>query len=193
MSVYDPNWKPLAVDFWADVFGNTNPVAVEVGPGLGEFLEAIATRERDWNFFAVEHAGARAKAVQERIDKHGLTNARIIRTEAELVLHFLPDCCVDRFYIQFPDPWWKRRHHRRRLMTPEFVAELRRTLRPGAEIEFITDVTEYFELAQEALRAEPGLEEIPVEPALLAATSFSRKAAQRGWKLSTATHRKRDV
>jgi len=191
-SIFLPDRTPLRPDFWREIFGNDRPVAVEIGPGLGEFLEAIARHRPDWNYFAIERAQTRTLTVQEKIDKHGLDNARALCSEAQFVLALLPDDCVDRFYIQFPDPWWKRRHHRRRLMTPAFAAELARTLRPGCEIEFVSDVKEYFDLAFAALEAQPALEHIPTDPKLLTATSFSRKAAVRGWELSASIHRKRN-
>lgn len=189
-NLFPLRWERLSGDFWPAVFANDNPVAIEIGPGLGEFLETIALREPNWNFFAVERSHSHARTIQQRIDRKQLSNARVIRCEAEFVLALLPDNCVDGYYIQFPDPWWKRRHHRRRLMTPAVVSQLHRTLRPGRCIEFITDVEEYFALAFGALDAEPGLEHIPTDPDLLTATSFSRKAAARGWKLSASTHRK---
>lgn len=187
---FAPDWDRLPDNFWELLFGDRNPVDVEIGPGLGEFLVAIASRQPQRNFFAVERAASRVRHVQQRIDRQGLTNARILCAEAECVLAMFPAACVERFYIQFPDPWWKRRHHRRRLVNPVFVAELRRVLRPGGTIELVTDVEEYFALAQAALRADPGLEEIPADLDVLTATSFSRKATARGWRLSAATHRK---
>ncbi len=187
---YQPDWSPLQPGFWPDVFGNEHPVAIEVGPGLGEFLQAISQAEPTWNFFAVEQDGKRATAVQRRIDRHQLINARVVWAPAEYVLSLLPGASVDRFHIQFPDPWWKRRHHRRRLMTRAFVAELRRTLKMESTIEFVSDVEDYFAMAQELLNADPDLSEVPTSPELLATTSFARKAAARGWKISASSHRK---
>jgi len=181
--------NPLRPDFWVDIFANDHPVAIEIGPGFGEFLEFIATRQPDWNFFAVEHLSSRTRVIQRRIDAGNITNARALCAQAECVLAVLPDACVDRFHIQFPDPWWKRRHHRRRLMTASLVAQLRRTLRPGATIEFITDVEEYFRLAFALLEADPGLSHIGI-PELPTTTSFSRKAEARGWQVFASTHRK---
>ncbi len=187
---FRPDWSRLPDSFWAEIFGNDRPVAIEIGPGLGEFLEVIATREPKWNFYAIERSRTRTRAVENRISAARLTNTRVLSAHAECVLSILPDESVDRFYIQFPDPWWKRRHQRRRLMTPEFVRTLRRVLRAGALIEFVTDVEEYFALTQKALQSDPGIEEVPTSPELLTATSFSRKAARRGWKVHTATYRK---
>lgn len=181
---------PLPESFWTEIFRNRHRVAVEIGPGLGEFLEVIARSRLDWNFFAIERAPSRARAVQRRIDAAVLDNARVVCATAEFALALMPDACVDRVYIQFPDPWWKRRHHRRRLMTPAFVASVHRVLRSGATLEFVSDVAEYFAHTREILDAHPGLEPVPTETELLTATSFSHKADLRGWKVHAASYRK---
>ena len=188
---FAPNWEPLPASFWSEIFGNNDPVAVEIGPGRGEFLEAVSIEQPDWNFFAIEQDAARANLVRKRIEGKNLTNARIVRSSAEYVLSLLPEACVDAYHIQFPDPWWKRRHHRRRLMKAELVTELHRTLRSGAGIHFLTDVEEYFHLATELLAANPGLEEIATKPEVLTTTSFARKAGEHGWQIHAATFRKK--
>lgn len=187
---FNPDFRPLDPSIWKILFGNERQVAVEIGPGAGEFLAYIATRQPDWNFFAIEQLRSRTAIVQRRIDDHGLSNARVLCAPAECVLALLPEGCVDRFHIQFPDPWWKRRHHRRRLMKPALVAQLHRALRVGGTIEFLTDVEEYFRLSFAALTANPGLEHIGI-PELPITTSFSRKAAVRGWNVYASSHRKR--
>jgi tRNA (guanine-N7-)-methyltransferase len=181
---------PLRPDFWQEIFGNANPIAVEIGPGLGEFLITAAVRRRDRNFFAIERSSSRAAHIEQRLLDKRLTNARVLRGDATCVLTILPDACVGTYYVQFPDPWWKRRHYRRRLMTGSFVAELRRTLRPGGTIELITDVEEYYELAVAALDADTGLELLSTDLDLMTATSFSRKAHQRGWHLRACIYLK---
>ncbi len=188
--LFRPNWSALPETYWTEIFGDDRPVAVEIGPGLGEFLEFVAKHQPDWNFFAVERSRARAATVRRRIDAARLTNARVLSAPAECVLAILRDSSVDRFYIQFPDPWWKRRHKRRRLMTPQLATQLCRVLRPGGAIEFITDVEEYYDVGRAALRSERRLIEISTDPELQTATSFARKAIKRGWKLHAATYRK---
>lgn len=187
---FAPDYTPLTAAVWSQIFGNDRPVAIEIGPGVGEFLAHAAAAEPGVNFYAIEHLKSRVAVVEERLAEHRLANARVVCAAAECVLQLLPDDCVDRYYIQFPDPWWKRRHHRRRLMTRALVAHLRRTLRPGGGIEFLTDVEEYFGLAMAALEGDAGLVRCD-DPALPVTTSFSRKAAVRGWRMWAATFRKR--
>jgi tRNA (guanine-N7-)-methyltransferase len=181
----------LAHDFWYGIFGNERPVAVEVGPGKGDFLLASARREPELNFFAIERSAARALRLRRRVESVGLRNVRILSADARCTLALLPDACVERYHVQFPDPWWKNRHARRRIWTPDFVALLRRTLRPGGSIEFVTDVADYFAAALPILDAEPGLERIVAAPIESAQTSFARKALARGDKLYRSEHRRR--
>jgi tRNA (guanine-N7-)-methyltransferase len=171
---------PLPDDCWRQLFGNDRPVAVEIGPGRGEFLADAARRAPDRNFFAIEHSASRTGEVAQRLQRLGIGNARILCADATCLLALVPERSVDTFYVLFPDPWWKRRHHKRRLMTPAFVATLRRALRDGGIIEVMTDVAEYFGLAVDALGSDRGLQPLAdVAPRALQ-TSFARKAANRG-------------
>jgi tRNA (guanine-N7-)-methyltransferase len=183
--------KALAPDFWHGVFGNERPVAVEIGPGKGDFLLASARREPQVNFFAIERSVSRALRLRQRVEAVGLGNVRVLNADAPCTLDLLPDACVERYHVQFPDPWWKKRHARRRIWTPEFVALLRRTLRPGGSIEFVTDVADYFATSLPLLDADAGLERIVAGPIDSAQTSFARKALARGDKLYRSEHRRR--
>ncbi len=182
---------PLAPGFWADIFGNDRPVEVEIGPGRGEFLIAAAAAQPLHNYFAIEHSHPSARSINDALARRGLANARVIPGDAPCVLTLLPDACVAAYHIQFPDPWWKRRHHRRRIWTPAFVALLARTLAPAGAIHFITDVPDYFAFAQGLLNASLELELIEAGPATDAATNFARKALSRGVGLQRSLHRRR--
>lgn len=183
---------PLPDDCWRQLFGNDRPIAVEIGPGRGEFLADAARRVPDWNFFAIEHSASRTGEVARRLHRLGVANARVLCADATCLLALVPERSVDAFYVLFPDPWWKRRHHKRRLMTPPFVATLRRALRVGGTLELMTDVAEYFELAVDALGSDPGLRPLAdVAPRALQ-TSFARKAANRGAVIHRAIYRRAD-
>lgn len=190
--MFQPDTRSLPSDFWKSIFHRDGAVAMEIGPGLGEFLTTIAARQPERNFFAVEHSKSRVEHIEGELRRRRLDNARVLHADATFVLQLLPEACVDLIYIQFPDPWWKRRHHRRRLITPDFVAALRRSLRPGATIELITDVGEYFERARKILDAAPGLELVSTDLSLVTATSFSRKAMKHGNNLHGCLYRRVD-
>ncbi len=180
-----------AAALWLTVFGNLHPVAIEIGPGRGEFLLAQARAHPERNLFGIERSAARASAIERRLEAARLPNARIVNGDATCIMGLLPDACVATYYVQFPDPWWKRRHHRRRLFTAAWVATLRRTLEPGGTIELVTDVAEYFTLARGFLDRDPGFELIATGLTTDACTSFARKAVNRGAALYRSVHRRR--
>jgi len=183
--------EPLKPELWTVIFGNDHPVTVEIGPGKGESLIRLSRSERHRNFFAIERSHALARALDARLRELDLRNARIIAGDAACILTLLPDACVTRYSVQFPDPWWKRRHWHRRLWTPRFVTEIRRTLVRSGEVELITDVGEYFDLAQSQLDADAGLEPAVREISTDLSTDFARKAARSGATIQRSVHRRR--
>jgi tRNA (guanine-N7-)-methyltransferase len=183
--------EPLKAGFWTTIFGNAHPVTVEIGPGKGESLIYHSRTERERNFFAIERSHSLARSVGSRLIELGLRNARIIPGDAACILGLLPDACVARYMVQFPDPWWKRRHWPRRLWTPSFVAQIRRTLVPHGEVELVTDVDEYFDLAQSHLDADGGLEAVARGISADVSTDFARKAVRRGATIQRSVHRRR--
>jgi tRNA (guanine-N7-)-methyltransferase len=182
---------PLQAGFWTVVFGNSHPVTIEIGPGKGETLIHLSRSERQRNFFAIERSHALARSIDNRLRELDLRNARLIAGDAACILALLPDACVARYLIQFPDPWWKRRHKRRRLLAPSFVAEIRRTLVSQGEVELVTDVEEYFKLAQSHLDAEADLELVTREISTDVSTDFARKAVRQGAAIRRSIHRRR--
>lgn len=181
----------LPADCWQQLFGNTHPVALEIGPGRGEFLRAAAAQRPQWNFFAIEHSASRTREIEDTIARAGVGNARVLCGDATCLLPLLPAATVAAIYIQFPDPWWKRRHEKRRLWTTAFVAALCRVLVPGASVEVLTDVEQTFRLAQECLDADPGLEPLAVGRLEQHDSSFARKALRRGGVIYRSVHRRR--
>jgi tRNA (guanine-N7-)-methyltransferase len=181
----------LVSSFWRGVFGNANPVWVEIGPGRGEFLLDTARKNPQQNYFAIERAGSSARRIEAEIECRRLANARVVGGDATCVIAMLPDACVAGYYLLFPDPWWKRRHERRRVITPTFFSDLRRTLEPGGLVHFATDVRDYFMLGQSYLDADPELEPIGEIPVMSTFTAFARKAQARGDPLFASVHRRR--
>jgi tRNA (guanine-N7-)-methyltransferase len=181
----------LPADCWRQIFGNDHPVGLEVGPGRGDFLLASAERHPTWNFFAIEHSASRTREIAATLAARGVDNARVLCGDAACLIELLPAASVAAIYVQFPDPWWKRRHHKRRVWTPRFAAALHRALLADGTVELVTDVADYFALAQTCLAGEPGLELMALGGAPELLTSFARKAARQGTPIHRSVHRKR--
>ncbi|MEO8601851.1 MAG: tRNA (guanosine(46)-N7)-methyltransferase TrmB [bacterium] len=180
----------LPADCWRRLFGNDHPVALEVGPGRGEFLRAIAAARPEWNFYAVERSWTRTIGIEAALAANGPGNARVLWGDAGCVLPELPEGSAAAVFVQFPDPWWKRRHFKRRVWTPQLASAIRHVLAPGAEIEFLTDVEETFSLGLGCLDAEPGLERVAVGRLDSHDTNFARKALERGAVIYRGVYRK---
>jgi len=134
------------------------PLVVELGFGRGEFLQDLAAREPDVAFLGVDYAHKRVVKLARRLAVTPLANVRIVEARAEEVVAELPEECVRTFWMNFPDPWPKARHHRRRLLQAPLVAELARRLVPEGLLEVATDHEEYAEHIDAVLAAEPQLE-----------------------------------
>ncbi len=147
---------------WEAMFENSNPVQVEIGFGKGRFLIENAQRHPDRNYLGIEWAGACVGVARERLAKRGIPNARLIRADAkEIVQSFIPKASVSVYHIYFPDPWPKKRHHKRRIVSKDFVALLFGTLKPGGEFLFFTDHTDYYEAAHPVVDAHPEASPLP--------------------------------
>ncbi len=170
----------------AGVFDNTLPVEVEIGSGKGTFLLARAGARGELNFLGVEWARAYCHYTADRIRRAGLTNVRMIRTDATTLFHTaLPEASVQRVHVYFPDPWPKRRHHHRRLIQPAFVEQVRRVLRPGGQLIVVTDHLDYFFHIRRVLHECHGLARVPFPKMTgcedeLVGTNFERKYIAQG-------------
>ncbi|MCE9629249.1 MAG: tRNA (guanosine(46)-N7)-methyltransferase TrmB [Planctomycetia bacterium] len=127
------------------VFPAAAPVELEVGSGKGLFLATASAHAADRNFLGAEIAGGYARLCAGRLAAAGRTNARIIHGDATfLVRSMLPDACLGGMHVYFPDPWWKARHRKRRVLSELFLQHAGRVLPPGAILHVWTDVEEYF-------------------------------------------------
>lgn len=133
------------IDF-VRIFGRSGPVHIEIGTGKGTFLLNQARAHPDDNFLGIEWARKYYRYAVDRIGRWGLTNVRIIRTDAATFLaDFIGEASVECFHIYFPDPWPKKRHHKRRFICPANIEHLIRCLKTGGQLKIATDHTEYFE------------------------------------------------
>ncbi len=172
---------------WPAVFGDGRPVEIEVGCGKGLFLLTEALARPDVNFLGVEVVRKYQLYTATRMAKRGLRNVRVACADARLLLRDrVPSASVQAVHVYFPDPWWKKRHHKRRVFTAEFVASVARALTPGGRLHAATDVESYFHIMRDLVAAEPRLRLLPSpEPAasenqLHSLTNFERKAVLRG-------------
>src|SRR5439155_12681338 len=115
-----PTPAPLS---WAHVFGNDHPVEIEVGFGKGLFLLTESQARPGVNFFGIEIVRKYQLFTANRLAKRGLGNVRLACADARVLLRdVVPAASVQAVHVYFPDPWWKKRHHKRRLFTAEFAA-----------------------------------------------------------------------
>jgi tRNA (guanine-N7-)-methyltransferase len=168
------------------VFGRSAPLVLEIGSGMGEPTALIAAEQPGTDFIAVEVHGPGVGSLLRRIDERGLKNLRVIRHDAvEVLEHMIPDGSLAGMHLFFPDPWPKKRHHKRRLVQPPFAALAARKLAPGAYLHAATDWPEYAAQMQSVFDAEPLLARA-VEARARPPTKFE----QRGVKLG---HEVRDL
>lgn len=132
-------WDPQAL------FGRRAPVEVEVGAGKGLFLRSAAAARPDVDFFGIEVSMKYARFAAAGLAKRGLENAVVVAGDALRVFaEVLPEASLAAVHVYFPDPWWKKRHKKRRVMRETFVRDVQRTLVHGGRLHFWTDVEEYF-------------------------------------------------
>jgi tRNA (guanine-N7-)-methyltransferase len=138
--------KPEDLDGKIDfvrIFGRSGPVHLEIGIGKAAFLLNQAKSLTDENFLGIEWARKYYRYSVDRIGRWALKNVRIIHTDAAVFLaDFIPDNSVDCFHIYFPDPWPKKRHHKRRFFCSANLEQLLRCLKPNGTIRIATDHTE---------------------------------------------------
>jgi tRNA (guanine-N7-)-methyltransferase len=139
------------------LFDRDAPLEVEVGTGKGLFLQSAARAVPEHNFLGCEIAHKYARFAAARLARHSLPNAIVVDGDAQrLFTELFPDSSVTAVHVYFPDPWWKKRHHKRRVMNERFVRDVARTLAPGGVLHFWTDVRDYFD-ATLALMASQSL------------------------------------
>ncbi|TQV82737.1 tRNA (guanosine(46)-N7)-methyltransferase TrmB [Exilibacterium tricleocarpae] len=139
------------------VFGREAPVVLEIGFGMGDSLVAMAQAEPDKHFIGIEVHPPGVGRLLNNAGKAGLDNLRVYMADA---MDVLEDCIADaslaRFQLYFPDPWHKKKHHKRRLVQPAFVEQIRQKLKPGGCAHFATDWENYAEHILAVMSSAPG-------------------------------------
>lgn len=181
----------------AGLFGRRAPLEVEVGSGKGLFLRSAAATRPGADFLGVEVARKYARFAAAGLVKRGLKNALVVHGDAVRFFHeWASDGSLAAVHVYFPDPWWKKRHKKRRLLRESFVADVERALVPGGSPHFWTDVEEYFQTTLALIAASTRLEgplevaERPAEHDLDYRTHFERRNRQHGVPIHRAEFRK---
>jgi tRNA (guanine-N7-)-methyltransferase len=157
LPAYGIPYAPVMLDLDA-AFGRAAPKILEIGFGMGTATAQIAQANPDKDYLGVEVHTPGVGNLLRLLQEHNLTNLRVIQHDAvEVLRDMIADVSLDGVHIFFPDPWPKKRHHKRRLLQTEFVRLLCDKLKPGGYLHFATDWEEYAQWGLDVLRAEPQL------------------------------------
>ena len=137
---------------WKEVFGNNNPVRIEIGMGKGRFITTLAQMNPDINYIGIEKYSSVLLRAVEKQDELRLSNLRFIRMDAENIGDVFAKGEVDRIYLNFSDPWPKDRHAKRRLTSRQFMARYDIILKPDGQVEFKTDNKDLFDFSLEEIK-----------------------------------------
>jgi tRNA (guanine-N7-)-methyltransferase len=183
---------------WSGFFGSDNPVELDVGCGRGLFLVNASTSRPETNFLGLELDYKEGRRGARRLLKRSLPNARVLGGDARVALSkLILRESVAAVHVYFPDPWWKRKHKRRRLFTDEFVQLVLGVLKPKGLLHSWTDVADYFEVIRALMDHHPDFEALSPLPEkkpthdLDYQTSFERKKRQLGATIHRGLWRKR--
>jgi len=141
----------------AEVFGRASSAKIlEIGFGMGETTAHIAEHHAGWDILGIEVHTPGVGSLLKQVSERELTNVRVIQHDAvEVLKYMISDASLDGVHIFFPDPWHKKRHHKRRLIQQDFVRLLSHKLKPGGYLHVATDWQEYAEWILQILQAEP--------------------------------------
>jgi tRNA (guanine-N7-)-methyltransferase len=175
-------------------FGRTAPRCLEIGFGTGETIAALAAAHPEVDYLGVEVHRSGVGRLLLQIERDRLANLRIVCDDAvEVIRRAIPDGALAEVLIFFPDPWHKKRHHKRRLIDAAFVAELAPKLHAGGVLRLATDWQPYAEVMLSVCNAEPALASLSEDgtyvarPAFRPPTRFERRGERLGhgvWDLA---------
>ncbi len=188
-------FQPSPVDFGV-IFGRAAPTIVEIGFGMGETTAGIAQAHPQHDFLGIEVHAPGVGALLKRIDEAGLDNVRVVRHDAvEVVAQMIPHASLAGVHVYFPDPWPKKRHHKRRLLQTSFVTALAQRLVPGGYLHAATDWEEYAHEILATFAAEPLLtnsaEAFAPRPAWRPQTKFETRGMKLGHGVWDVVFRRR--
>ncbi len=179
---------PLDFD---EIYGRHAPVEVDLGCGDGSFLAALASENPGRNFLGIERLLGRVGSACRKIEGSGLKNARVLRFEISYAVErLLPGNSVASFHLMFPDPWPKRRHAPRRLVTEKFLASLHLALATNGTVRIATDETEYYRQITRLVSELPIFAVISDAVSATAMSKFEKQFTQAGVRIHRLSLRK---
>jgi len=190
MPAYGLEYREQALDP-RSVFGREAPLVLEIGSGMGETTARIAAERPRTDFIAVEVHGPGVGSLLKRIEEQGLKNLRVVRHDAlEVLEHMIADGSLAGIHLFFPDPWPKKRHHKRRLVQPAFAALAARKLAAGGYLHAATDWEDYAAQILEVLSAEARFERV-TDAGARPATKFELRGLRLGHTVRDFLFRRR--
>jgi tRNA (guanine-N7-)-methyltransferase len=161
---------------WERDFGRKAPLELEIGPGRGAFALDHAALHPEIDLVAIETRRSDCELIRTRAERRGLRNLLVFQGDAKLLLPrlFAPGSLA-ALHVQFPDPWWKKRHHKRRMVDADFAVQARALLAAGGMVDFRTDVEAYAREGEQTW-LDAGFEKLPDEPPEVLSTRERRYA-----------------
>ncbi len=161
---------------WERDFGRKAPLELEIGPGRGAFALDHAARHPEVDLVAIETRRSDCALIRGRAERRALRNLLVFQGDAKLLVpRFFPPDSLSALHVQFPDPWWKKRHHKRRMVDADFAVQARALLAPGGIVDFRTDVEAYAREGEQTW-LDAGFEKLSDEPPEVLSTRERRYA-----------------
>jgi tRNA (guanine-N7-)-methyltransferase len=185
---------------WPAFFGNDHPMEIDVGSGRGLFLVTAGSEHPGVNYLGIELDYREGRRAARRLQKRELSNVRVLGADVNLVFaKYIAPHSVAAIHVYFPDPWWKKKHRRRRVFTDAFVDQCARLLQPGGLLHSRTDVEEYFEIIAALMNHHREFERLPPPPLtepqhdMDYTTSYERKKRKLGLPIFRGVWRRRAI
>jgi len=171
------------------LFGRDAPLQVDLGCGDGSFLYELAEQIPEKNFLGIERLTKRVEKLRRKAEK--IDNVRVLGTDTLFAVRYLlPENSVETFYLLFPDPWPKRRHHQRRIFTGEFLDAVAAALEQNGVLRVATDQLDYFQQIQRLSRAHPEFQVVDLDGVVLPLTRFEKRFREQSIPVYRLTLRK---